>query len=113
MGSVVDATKETFDELVSSGLVLVDVWAESCRPCVALAPRVAEIAADRADLAVVKVDAAKARRLCMAHQVRGLPTFLLFRDGAEIARITDTNLTPSGLDTWLTTQLDHMHGKEH
>jgi thiol-disulfide isomerase/thioredoxin len=112
MGSVVDATKETFDELVSSGLVLVDVWAESCRPCVALAPRVAEIAADRPDLAVVKLDAAKARRLCMARQVRGLPTFLLFRDGAEIARLTDTNLTPSGLDTWLATQLNDVHGKE-
>jgi thioredoxin-like negative regulator of GroEL len=118
MGAVVDATKETFDDLVSSGLVLVDVWAESCRPCVALAPRVEEIAASVAELTVVKLDAAKARRLCMAHEVRGLPTFLLFRDGAEVARITGTSMTPGRLDAWLSAQLDShqqldtQHGRE-
>lgn len=112
MNSVTDATKETFEGLVSSRLVLVDLWAESCRPCVALAPRVAEIAAERPELEVVKLDAAKARRLCMAYQVRGLPTFLLFRDGQEVARLTDTSLTPGGLDKWLAEQLDNGHGEE-
>lgn len=112
MGTVTDATKETFDDLVSSGLVLVDIWAESCRPCVALAPRVAEIAVERPELQVVKLDAAKARRLCMAYQVRGLPTFLLFRDGQEVARLTDTSLTPAGLENWLAEQLDGGHGEE-
>jgi thioredoxin 1 len=112
MKSITDATKETFEGLVSSGLVLVDVWAESCRPCVAVAPRVAEIAAARPELDVVKLDAAKARRLCMTYQVRGLPTFLLFRDGQEVARLTDTSLTPAGLDKWLAEQLGDEHGKE-
>jgi thioredoxin-like negative regulator of GroEL len=107
MGSMVDATKETFDDLVSSGLVLVDVWAESCRPCTALAPRVEEIAASVPGLTVVRLDAARARRLCMAHRVQGLPTFLLFRDGTEIARITDTRMTPARLDAWLATELEH------
>jgi thiol-disulfide isomerase/thioredoxin len=112
MGSLTDATKETFEELVSSGLVLVDVWAKSCRPCVRLAPRVAEIAAELPELDVVKLDATKARRLCMAYQVRGLPTFLLFRDGQEVARLTDTSLTPAGLDKWLAAQLGDEHGEE-
>jgi thioredoxin 1 len=112
MGSVTDATKETFEGLVSSGLVLVDVWAQSCQPCVALAPRVAEIAAERPKLDVVKLDAAKARRLCMAYQVRGLPTFLLFRDGQEVDRLTDTSLTPAGLDKWLAEQLGDRRREE-
>jgi hypothetical protein len=38
--------------------------------------------------------------------VGGVPTFLLFRDGAETARITGANLTPSQLDAWLSAQLD-------
>ncbi len=112
MGTVVDATRDDFDELVATGLVLVDVWAESCRPCVALAPRVEEIAAAHPELAVVKVDASKARRLCMTHQVRGLPTFLLFRDGEEVARINDPNLAPDQLDEWLATELEKL-GKEN
>ncbi len=109
MGSLVDATKETFDELVCSGLVLVDVWAESCRPCVALSPRVAEIAETHPELTVVKLDASKARRLIMAHQVRGLPTFLLFSGGTEVARITDTNMRPHQLDEWLDAELAQHH----
>jgi thioredoxin-like negative regulator of GroEL len=112
MGSVVDATKENFDELVGSGLVLVDVWADSCRPCVALAPHLASIASTNPDLTVVKLDASKARRLCMSLQVRGLPTILLFSDGQEVARVSDPNLVADQVDTWLATALAQLPAKE-
>ncbi len=101
MGLVVDATKETFAELVGSGLVLVDVWAQSCRPCVALAPHMASVAHTNPALTVVKLDASKARRLCMSLQVRGLPTLLLFQDGQEVARISDPSLAADQVDSWL------------
>jgi thioredoxin 1 len=110
--TVVDATKDNFDELVESGLVLVDVWAESCRPCVALSPHMESIADGNPDLTVVKVDASKARRLCMSLQVRGLPTVLLLRDGQEVARISEPNLTPEQLDEWLSTALAELPEKE-
>ncbi len=112
MGGVVDATKDTFDELVRSGLVLVDVWAESCRPCAALEPHMKSIASTYPELTVVKLDASKARRLCMDLQVRGLPTLLLYQDGTEAARITDPNLQPAQVDTWLAAELDMLGGKE-
>jgi len=105
MGQLVDATKDTFSELVGSGLVLVDVWADSCRPCVALAPHMASIADAHPDLTVVKLDASKARRLCMSLQVRGLPTILLFSEGQEVARISEPSLTTDQVDTWLATAL--------
>ena len=81
--------------------MLVDVWAASCRPCVALAPHLASIAATNPHLTVVKLDASKARRLCMSLQVRGLPTILLFHDGQEVARISEPNLTTDQVDAWL------------
>ncbi|MGH3811917.1 MAG: thioredoxin family protein [Pseudonocardiaceae bacterium] len=109
---VVDATKETFDDLVGSGLVLVDVWADSCRPCVALAPHLASIASTNPDLTVVKLDASKARRLCMSLQVRGLPTILLFQDGREVARISDPSLAADQVDAWLATALAELPAKE-
>ena len=112
MSQVVDATKENFDELVGSGLVLVDVWADSCRPCVALAPHMASIASTNPDLTVVKLDASKARRLCMSLQVRGLPTILLFSDGQEVARVSDPNLVADQVDTWLATALAQLPAKE-
>jgi thioredoxin-like negative regulator of GroEL len=110
--SVVDATKETFDEMVGSGLVLVDVWADSCRPCVALAPHMASIASTNPDLTVVKLDASKARRLCMSLRVRGLPTILLFSDGQEVARISEPNLTAEQVDAWLAEELAQLPTKE-
>ena len=111
-GAVLDATKDNFDELVGSGLVLVDVWAESCRPCVALAPHMKTVAGAYPDLTVVKLDAAKARRKCMSLQVRGLPTLLLYQDGQEVARLTDTNLVAERLDEWLAAELDRLPAKD-
>jgi thioredoxin 1 len=110
--TVVDATKENFGELVGSGLVLVDVWAESCRPCVVLGPHMESIADENPDLTVVKLDASKARRLLMSMQVRGLPTVLLLQDGQEVARISEPNLTPEQLDEWLSTKLAELPAKE-
>lgn len=108
MAGLVDATKETFDELVRSGLVLIDVWAQSCRPCVALTPHLETIAGAHPELTVVKLDASKARRLCITLQVRGLPTMLLYQDGQEVARLTDPGLLPEQLDAWLATELDRL-----
>ena len=110
--AVLDVTRENFDELVGSGVVLVDVWAESCRPCVVLGPHMESIASGNPDLTVVKLDASKARRLCMSLQVRGLPTILLLHDGQEVARISEPNLTVEQVDTWLTTALAELPTKE-
>jgi thioredoxin 1 len=106
--AVVDATKETFQDLIGSGLVLVDVWADSCRPCVALAPHMASIADAHPELTVVKLDASKARRLCMSLKVRGLPTLLLFSDGEEVARISEPSLNADQVDAWLASALEKL-----
>lgn len=110
-GAVAEATKENFSELVSQGLVLVDVWGPRCAPCIALTPHVERIAEQRTDLKVVKLDSTKARRLCMELRVRGLPAFLLFQDGQEIARIAEPDLTAPRLTAWLDETLEAL-GKE-
>lgn len=101
MGAVVDATKDTFDELVGTGNVLVDVWGPECRPCFALMPHVETMAEERADLTVVKLEAPTARRLCMRLRVMGLPAFLFYRDGEEVGRLSGGDITPASLRDWL------------
>ena len=101
MEGVVEATRETFRDLVAEGTVLVDVWGPECRPCLALMPHVERIASERPDLKVVKLEAPKARRLCIEMQVHGLPTFLLLRDGQEVARISRSVISPGELEDWL------------
>lgn len=86
-----EVTTETFDQEVRdwSGPVLVDFWGPACRPCLGLMPVVEEVA-QRYDgrLKVVKVNAAQNRRLCMNLRVMSLPTFLVFKDGQEVERLT-------------------------
>jgi thioredoxin-like negative regulator of GroEL len=101
MADVLEATRETFSELTAGGRVLVDVWGPQCAPCIALMPDVERLARERDDLTIVKLEAPKARRVCIDLRVMGLPTFLLFEDGVEVGRITDPDLTWPTLTAWL------------
>ncbi|MGI8411416.1 MAG: thioredoxin family protein [Solirubrobacteraceae bacterium] len=106
MGALTEATRENFDELVGTGTTLVDVWGPDCKPCLALMPHVEKLAQNRAELNVVKLEAPKARRVCIRLGVHGLPTFLLLRDGEELARLSEPSITPAQLNAWLDESLD-------
>lgn len=103
---IVEATRENFRELVADGLVMVDVWGPDCKPCLALMPHVERIAGERPELRVVKLEAPKARRVCIDLKVHGLPTFLLMRDGEEVSRLSASQLSPTQLREWLDGQLE-------
>ena len=106
MAAVTEATRENFDELDMSGTVLVDVWGPDCRPCLALKPHVEKLAEERDDLKVVMLEAPKARRVCIRLGVHALPTFLLMRDGDEVARLSASTISPPQLHDWLDKTLD-------
>ena len=87
----VDATADTFGSLVGEGNVLVDFWGPQCAPCLALMPAV-EALEERheGNLRLVKVNAPQNRRICRELRVIGLPSYVLFKDGQEIERLTGT-----------------------
>lgn len=101
MEGIAEATRETFRDLIGEGLAMVDVWGPECRPCLALLPHVERIASEHPEMSVVKLEAPKARRICIDLQVHGLPTFLLFKDGIEVSRISRSTLSPGELEDWL------------
>ncbi|HVL26706.1 MAG TPA: thioredoxin family protein [Acidimicrobiales bacterium] len=95
-------TSDDFDETVASGVTLIDVWGPSCAPCLAMMPDVERFADERAaDFKVVKLEAPKARRLCMRLKVMGLPAFLMYRDGEEIGRIGGNDVNMDVLRSWV------------
>jgi thioredoxin 2 len=68
--------------------VLVDFYADWCGPCKMVAPLVDEIASGSVGrLLVVKVDTDRAPALSKALEIRGVPTVIGFRDGAEVGRV--------------------------
>jgi thioredoxin 1 len=81
-------TADVFDEQVlrASLPVLVDYWAEWCGPCKMIAPALEASARDyagRLDVAKVNVDENQA--IAARYHVRGIPTLMLFKNGAVAA----------------------------
>ena len=81
--SVQTITKENFDEVVlhAEKPVLVDFWAEWCGPCRMVSPLVDEIAEERSDIVVGKVNVDEQGELAMRFGVMSIPTLLVFKGG--------------------------------
>ncbi|KAJ1462096.1 thioredoxin-like protein, partial [Pelagophyceae sp. CCMP2097] len=69
-------------------LVIVDFGATWCGPCQRIAPLYASLAAEMPGVVFVKVDVDEIEDAAAAFDVQALPTFVLFRDGEEVARFS-------------------------
>lgn len=88
MHHVKPVTDDAFEEhvLKSTLPVLVDFWAEWCGPCKMIAPILEEIAHDYKDrVHVMKMNVDENNDMPARHNIRGIPTLLLFKDGEVVA----------------------------
>ena len=87
--SVIKLTKENFQQEVmnSDKPVLIDFWAAWCGPCRMVSPIVDEIAEERADVKVCKVNVDEEGELAVAFQIMSIPTLIVVRDG-KVAKQT-------------------------
>jgi thioredoxin len=86
---ITDVTDNSFqaEVLESDKPVLVDFWAPWCGPCRLVAPALEEIAGERDDLRIVKLNVDDNQQTAAQFQVLAIPTMILFRNGAEAKRI--------------------------
>ena len=79
-------TADNFNEevLETSGLILIDCYADWCGPCKMMAPILEEIAEERQDVKVCKVNVDEQPAIAQAFQVSSIPLLIVVKDGSIV-----------------------------
>lgn len=88
MSNAKELNEDNFEEFTSQGNVVVDFFADWCGPCKMMGPVIDSLSEEMKDVKFAKVNVDTAGELAQRFQVRGIPTFIFFKDGEQVNRIS-------------------------
>ena len=93
-------TKDNFEQLVTNSdkTVLLDFWAPWCVPCRMVAPILDQIAAERSDIVIGKVNVDDEMELAVRYGIVSIPTLIVMKNGMEVEKAVGYRPKESILD---------------
>ena len=84
--SIIHITKDNYEAVVNQNerCVLIDFWAPWCGPCQMLGPILEEIAAEREDVIVAKINVDEEMDLARSFRIVSIPTVILMKNGEKV-----------------------------
>ena len=88
-GSITEVNDSNFqaEVLEAESPVLVDFWAPWCGPCRMVAPVLEEMAGERSDLKIVKINTDENPQVSAKFEILSIPTLILFKHGQVAAKV--------------------------
>ena len=98
---VSDTTFES-EVLKATGPVVVDFWAQWCRPCLQIAPALEEIAGSMGSkVKIVKLNVDESPETASKYGIMSIPTLMIFKNGREVSRQPGAK-SKQALEQWIT-----------
>ncbi|MDO9507847.1 MAG: thioredoxin family protein [Thermovirgaceae bacterium] len=97
---MIDVNKDNYEEeVLKSGMpVVVDLWSPKCGPCLSLMPQVEELSnAFKGKVKFCKLNVAENRKLVISLRVMGVPTFLFYKGGEIVDRLSGGDAVPDSI----------------
>lgn len=77
---------QNFIQETSSGIVLIDFYADWCGPCQMIAPVIDQLSEEITDAKIVKVNVDESPMTAAKFGIRSVPTFIVLKNGIEVTR---------------------------
>lgn len=84
--AIINGNEQEFGQMTANGIVVVDFYATWCGPCKMLGPVLEELASDRSEINIVKMDIDQNSELAKSYGIMSVPTLLLFQDGKMVSK---------------------------
>ncbi len=85
--TVINLSGQSFEKVISNGIVLVDFWAEWCAPCRMQGPILNDVAVEVGDRALItKVNVDDNRQIAAKYGIQSIPSLYIFKDGVVVKK---------------------------
>jgi len=99
MAEIIELNASNFEDIVKSGVVLVDFWAPWCNPCRMLGTILEQVAAEApAGVTIGKVNIEANHDLAVKFEVMNIPRIFIYKDGKVVNDISGIQSKPKLLD---------------